>query len=264
MDNQPDKANVWIVDIETSPCIVLVWGLGKQYVTKDQLIKDWHIMMFRAKKLGAPASSMVKMETQNGNDMPLLKKLWDIFNEADVIITQNGKKFDEPKIKARMMLKGFSPYRPFRHHDTFEQNTDKEFTSHSLDYLSDKFCTKYKKLKHKLFAGLSLWKACLGIKISLNPDPKAWKEMGLYCDNDVLSDEELYLKTRGWSNSRAPSLYHNVSDINPKCRICGGKTHKRGVAWKNAKTQVQRIQCQGCGAWDSIAIPKVSPKKAAA
>lgn len=249
------ERNTWVIDIETSPLIVMVWSLGKQYVTKEQLLNDWHIMMFSAKRLGAPANSLIRMEARDGNDLPLLKKLWEIFNEAEVIISQNGKKFDEPKIKARMMIKGLQPYRAFKHFDTYEQNKDKEFTSHSLDYLTDKFCVKYKKLKHKLFAGLSLWKECLGIKIVLSPNPKAWKEMGTYCDYDVLSDEELYLNTRGWSKASAPAIYNEPA----MCGICGSKAQRRGTALKtNSKTVVHRTQCKNplCGKWGTEATAR--------
>lgn len=236
---------VWIIDIETSPCIVMVWGMGKQYVNIDQLIEDWHIMSFSAKRLNAPASEMVYMETRTKNDKALLKKLWKIFNEADVVITQNGKKFDEPKIKARMMLAGFKPYKPFEHHDTYLQNTDKEFTSHSLAYLSEKFCVKYKKLKHKKFAGLSLWKACLGAKVVLHPNPEAWKEMKKYNIHDVLSDEELYLKTRGWSKQKAPTIFEDV--VGRKCAYCG--TFKLVIDGYKIKglRKYKYMQCSACG-----------------
>ncbi len=240
------NAIAYVLDIETSGIIVTVWELGKQYVTKEQIIKDWHIMMFRAKKLGESPNKMIRMEAREGNDKELVKKLWEIFNEADVIITQNGKKFDIPKIRARMMLNGLKPYKPFKHHDTYEQNMDKEFTSHSLDYLTDKFCTKYKKLKHKLFSGLSLWKECLGIKITYNPNPKAWEEMGKYCDYDVLSDEELYLNTRGWAKNSAPAIVFD-NDINRQCKYCGElKLKKDGYTKKGLKT-FHYMQCTSCG-----------------
>lgn len=239
-----ENSNTWIIDIETSPLVVLVWELGKQFVSKEQLLSDWHIMMFRAKKLGAPAGSMIKMEARNGDDRPLLKKLWEIFDEAEFIISQNGKKFDEPKIKARMMIKGFKPYKPFRHFDTYEQNSDKEFTSHSLDYLTDKFCVKYKKLKHKLFAGLSLWKECLGIRVTLNPNPKAWVEMGKYCDNDVLSDEELYFNTRGWSKNSAPELFMGTDRT---CGNCGKCSLEKHGSYRTKKALYQRYLCKSCG-----------------
>jgi hypothetical protein len=237
--------NVWIIDIETSPCVVYVWGMGRQYVSVDQLIEDWHIMSFSAKRLGAPSSEVVYMETRTKNDKPLLKKLWQIFNSADVVITQNGKHFDEPRIKARMMLLGFKPYKSFEHHDTYLQNKDKEFTSHGLSYLSDKFCTKYKKLKHKKFSGLSLWKECLGTTISLHPNPEAWKEMKKYNVHDVLSDEELYIKTRGWSKQKAPTIYENVTGR--KCAYCGAfKLVVHGHKIKR-KAKFKYMQCRACG-----------------
>lgn len=232
-------AEVWLLDIETSPIIAMIWNLGKQYVSKEQMIEDWHIMAFTAKKLNAPVNSLIYMETRNGDDSKLLKKLWEIFNKADVVITQNGKKFDEPKIKARMMLNGLKPYKPFKHHDTFEQNKDKEFTSHSLDYLTDKFCTKYKKLKHKKYPGLSLWKECH------KGNPEAWAEMRKYNNYDVLSDEELYLNTRGWSKSSAPEIFYDTEDR--QCKYCGEfrlTLHSK----KRTKTKLyQRLQCQSCG-----------------
>lgn len=238
---------VWIIDIETSPLITMVWSLGQQYVSKDQLLEDWHIMAFSAKRLGAPANQLIYMETRNGNDLLLLKKLWEIFNEAKVVITQNGKKFDEPKIKARMMLAGLKPYKPFKHHDTYEQNKDKEFTSHSLDYLTDKFCTKYKKLSHKNYPGLSLWKECR------KGNPKAWAEMRKYNNWDVLSDEELYLNTRGWSKKSAPVVYSGAGE----CPSCGSTTVKK-EGWNMTKMyKVQQMSCKNCGKWFSGKKEKV-------
>ena len=242
------EKNIWILDIETSPLVVLVWRLGKQFVNPGQVIQDWHIMSFSAKRLGAPASSMVYMETRNGHDKALCKKLWQIFNEADVLITQNGVKFDEPMIRARMMLHGMQPYKPFKHHDTYKENIKAEFTSHSLAYLSSKFCKKYKKLKHKVFEGLSLWKECLGYKVSFNPNPKAWAEMRKYNNYDVLSDEELYLNTRGWSTKTAPSMYDGDDRV---CRYCGKhsliKQTKKFDSTLKKKFYWMQCQSTGCG-----------------
>ena len=35
------------------------------------------------------------------------------------------------------------------------------FTSNKLEYMTDKLCKKYKKLKHGKYAGFELWKECL-------------------------------------------------------------------------------------------------------
>lgn len=237
-----NTAKVLIVDIETSPIIAMVWGLGKQYLSQENMLEDWYIMSFSAKWLGDPASRMVYMEARDRNDKPLLKKLWELFNEADIVVTQNGQKFDEPKIKARMMLQGFKPYKPFLHHDTYLQNSDKEFTSHSLAYLTSKFCTKYKKLKHKEFPGFSLWRECRG------GNPKAWAEMRKYNNYDTLSTEELYLNTRGWSKKKAPSIL--TGDIEERqCRYCGEfRCTKEGLD-RTVKKVFIRLQCQACGKW---------------
>lgn len=241
--------NTLVLDIETSPLVALIWRTGKQYVGPENVIEDWHIMSFTAKwlKPHKDADKLIYLETRDKNDRPLLEKLWELFNSADVVITQNGKSFDEPMIRARMMLHGFQPYKPFKHHDTYIQNKDKAFTSHSLAYLSDKFCTKYKKLKHKMFSGLSLWKECLGIKITYNPNPKAWAEMRKYNNYDVLSTEELYLKTRGWSKDNAPAVFEGTDER--LCKYCGEyrlvKDNKKFNIKKQRKFYWMR--CTACG-----------------
>lgn len=238
-----DQPKTLILDIETAPLVALVWGLGQQFVSKEQILEDWFIMNFSAKWLGEPESSLIKMSTKGSNDKPLLKVLWKLFNEAEIVISQNGKKFDEPKVRARMMLNGFKPYKPFLHFDTFLNNRHSEFTSHSLDYLSDKFCKKYKKLKHKDFPGLSLWKECLGMEIRYRPNPKAWDEMRKYNDHDVLSTEELYINTRAWAPRTATPIYREG------CSTCSkGPLQKRGIERLKAGSY-QRLQCQNCGKW---------------
>ena len=48
--------------------------------------------------------------------------------------------------------------------------------------MTDKLCTKYKKLVKRKFNGFELWKECLADNI------EAWKDMETYNKYDVLSD----------------------------------------------------------------------------
>lgn len=58
--------------------------------------------------------------------------------------------------------------------------------------MTDKFCKKYKKLKHKKFPGHELWKECL------KGNKEAWNEMRKYNIHDVLATEELYNVLKQW------------------------------------------------------------------
>lgn len=232
---------VLTLDVETSPLTAYVWGIREQHLSLANIVKEWHIMCWSAKWLGDPASKLIYRETRNGDDKEILKPLWDLLDEADVVISQNGEAFDEPKIQARMMEHGFKPYKPVKHHDTYKQLKNKAFTSHKLESLTDKFCKKYKKLKHKKFPGMSLWHECL------KGNKDAWMEMRKYNEYDVLSTEELYLNTRGWSNTKAPVIISQTADR--LCRYCGAfslvvNKYKFSIT---SKKREPYMNCTSCG-----------------
>src|SRR5216684_4613408 len=91
------KQRVLVLDIETSPLLVYVWNLKDQYVGLNQVVQDWHIMAWSAKWLNEPASSIQYYDQKNlkiGDDLPILRPLWQLLDKADIVITQNGKAFD--------------------------------------------------------------------------------------------------------------------------------------------------------------------------
>jgi hypothetical protein len=239
---------VLVLDIETSPLLVYVWNLKDQYVGLNQMIQDWHIIAWSAKWLGEPASAIKYYDQRNlkvGNDLPILRPLWKLLNQADIVLTQNGKAFDAKKINARFMLHGMKPPRPYKHLDTYLiAKKAASFTSHSLEYLSERFCTKYKKLSHAKFPGLSLWAECL------KGNRAAWDEMKTYNIHDVLATEEFYEKIKAWAPATDPKPFHSPN-TSGRCRTCGenGRMTKRGYTFK-LKSKYQRLQCQECGGWD--------------
>jgi RNase H-like protein len=246
------EPKVLILDIETSPLLVYVWDLKDQYVGLNQIVKDWDIMAWSAKWLGEPANA-IKYYDRRGKstDYHILWPLWKLLNCADIIITQNGKAFDAKKINARFMLHGMPPPKPYKHLDTYLiAKNAAAFTSHSLEYLTEKFCTKYKKLSHPKFPGLSLWKECLNDNIA------AWNEMKLYNIHDVLSTEEFYNKIKAWAPQNAPKLY-NLDFLSRQCRICGVKGQ---IEFRGYEKTKRIVHCKACGKWDTWPMPKKGKK----
>jgi len=229
---------VLILDIETSPMLVYVFGLKDQNIGLNQVKEDWHIMAWSAKWLDADLIIYHDMRNDK-TDKRILKVLWNFLDAADIVITQNGQSFDIPKINARFILHGMKPPSPVKHLDTYRiAKKVFEFTSNKLEYLTDKLCTKYKKLSHSQFPGMSLWTECLKGNMT------AWDEMKKYNTHDVLSTEELYNKLKAWTPLSMPSVYNNGA-----CSACGAfKLQKRGVERK-AKLMYQRLHCQACGKW---------------
>jgi hypothetical protein len=239
------KPKVLILDVETAPIMGYVWGLWENNLGLNQIKKDWHILSFAAKWLDEPESKVIYHDQRGKknveNDSKLLKKVWKLLNSCDILITQNGKAFDEKKLNARFIMNGMSPPAPYKSIDTLRIAKKRfGFTSNKLEYLTDKLCTKHKKSKHAKFSGFELWKECMAGNL------EAWEEMRTYNIKDILSLEELYKKLQPWDNSISFSLYSDEEDA--KCNCGSDEFHKRGFSYTKT-SKYQRFQCQGCGGW---------------
>lgn len=235
---------VLLFDIETAPILGYVWGLWDNNVALNQIHSDWHILSWSAKWLGDSSNKIMYMDQRKAknieDDSTLLEGIWELLDQADIVITQNGKSFDQKKLQARFVLSGMKPPSSYRHIDTFVlAKKHFAFTSNKLEYMSSKLCTKYKKLKTKQFQGFDLWKACI------SGNHKAWKEMEKYNKHDVLALEELYTKLIPWDNSINFNVY---SDSTISSCTCGSKAKlvKYGFAYSNM-AKYQRYQCSKCG-----------------
>jgi len=237
-----------VFDIELAPMTAYVWQRRDVNIALNMIQKDWSVIAWSAKWLGDPASKIIYYDQRNakdvGNDKAILKPLWKLLDEADVVITQNGKNFDSPKLNARFIMYGWAPPSPYKHLDTYQiVRRVAKFTSNKLEYLTEKLCTKYKKLAHSKFPGMSLWNECLAGNMA------AWDEMKRYNIHDVLATEELYDKVKAWAPQAMPSAFY-VKDTSTECHTCGrnDKMRRKGIEMTK-RGPAQKYQCQGCGAW---------------
>lgn len=233
-----------VLDIETSPIQSRHWSLWQQNISLSQIMDEWTVLSFCNKWLGEKAIEYKDTAGRDDirDDSELLARLWEILDEADFVVAQNGKKFDLKKIKARMVMAGLPPFSPIIVIDTLLiAKAEFGFTSNKLEWMTQHL-TKAKKLKHKAFPGFDLWNACL------DDDPKAWAEMKKYNIMDVVSLEELYLVLRGWATGH-PNVAAFFPGEEARCPKCGStKLTEKG----RAHTQVgeyKRFLCGGCGGY---------------
>jgi len=233
-----------VLDIETLPIVAEVWDIWDQNIGLNQIVEDWTVGAWAAKWLHAPASEMMYMDQRNieniRDDKALLRIIWELLDAADIVITQNGKKFDIKKLNTRFILNGMLPPSSFRQIDTLViAKKIGAFTSNKLEYLTDKICTKYKKLKHTKYPGHLLWRECR------KGNRDAWEHMERYNKHDVLSTEELYTKLQAWDQSINFKVY---GDFKQRVCNCGStKVEKKGFAYTSTG-KYQRYICLECGA----------------
>lgn len=248
---------ILVLDIETAPITAYTWGLFDTVIGLNQIKKDWHLLAWAAKWLGEPASKVMYMDNRDekeiSDDRRILKGLIRLLNQADVVVTQNGEKFDLKKINSRAVINGFPPIKPCASTDVLKEGR-KVFghTSHKLEYVADKINKKYKKLKHEKYPGFDLWKAIL------DGDRRAWREMEVYTKHDVLSTEEYYQTIQGWIATQAISSFHD--DAKMRCRCGSTNLIKEGFAYTPAG-KYQIYNCKDCGKWPRSPINLLSAEK---
>jgi hypothetical protein len=169
-----------------------------------------------------------------------LTELWALLDEADVVITQNGKHFDQRKVQAKFLEYEFQPHSSYKHVDTkVESQRLFGFPSHKLEYMTEKINKKYKKLKHKKFPGHELWTECLRGNL------EAWNEMQVYNVHDVLALEEFFNHIAPWGININFNVFHDEEEHICKC---GSKEHAKNGFYRTNMGKFQKYKCKSCGA----------------
>jgi len=230
---------ILIFDIETAPMLVHVWNCGEQRININQIEKDWFILSWSAKWLFDSEvihDVVTGKEARNRNDKRIVKHLWKLIDEADIIMAHNLMNFDRKKANTRFLKYGLNHPSPYKTIDTL-QIARREFkvSSNKLDYLC-----KFLGLNVKTGTGFDLWKECM------NGNKESLKKMDRYCQNDVKILEELYLKLRPYIHGHPNcGLYMDTDDI--VCPNCGSNDLRWGNIYRTGASRYKVARCE-CGA----------------
>lgn len=233
---------ILIIDIETAPLMTTVWGVFKQRIPLENIQKEWFILSWSAKYLfdyEIMSDVLTPEEAVRNDDSRILKSIWNLIDEADIIIGHNVKKFDLRKLNARFIINDLMPPHPYRVIDTLlECKKYFAFTGYNLDYIN-----KILGNKGKIHTSYKLWLKCI------SGDNDALKTMEKYNKNDVLITEDLYVAIRGWMKSHPNiALYYNEIE-EEKCPTCGNKN----LDWKGYYyTTVGRFKSGRCNTCNAI------------
>jgi DNA polymerase elongation subunit (family B) len=237
----PTLPKILIFDIETSPIEAYVWGLYDQNIGINQIINDWFIITWSAKWLFSPtviSHRLSKKEAIKKDDKRIVKELWKLIDEADIVVAHNGDAFDIKKMKARFLKFGLTYPSPYKSVDTLKiARREFKITSNKLDYLC-----KYVGLPAKIdTGGFDLWKDCL------NGNEEALLKMDTYCQNDVRILEDIYIKLRPYMHNHPNvGLYMETED--DVCPSCGSNNLKWGYVYSTISNQYQSAKCE-CGTY---------------
>jgi hypothetical protein len=238
--NSTKQPKILLLDIETAPCQGTFWKPGHRIsIGYENITKDWFIICWSARWLFSDQTMgecVTSQEALAADDNRILRVLWNLMEQADILVGHNISGFDLPKINTRMMLNDIMPPSPSIVLDTLSAAQHHSFSSNRLDYLA-KLVTRKGKIKTEY----DLWKRCL------LGDQEALDYMIKYCKEDSLLLEEVYLFLRPWMRNHPNlALMADVKEL-----TCGVCLHPGMVEIGNYYTGVNSYssyRCPNCGA----------------
>lgn len=172
----------------------------------------------------------------------MLQTLWELLNEADALVSWNGRGFDSRHAKREFIEAGMTPPSPTKEIDLMVAVKNQfKAPSNKLDYWAQNLGIG----KKKDTGGFQLWLDCMA------GDDTAWKRMIRYQKQDVNLLVELYDKLLPWiPNHPNRAVYDSIPN---GCIACGSPDHLQKRGFQPTTTGLyQRYQCAGsggCGKW---------------
>lgn len=232
-------------DIETAPILAHVWSMWPNYVSLNQIQEDWYMLSWSAKWLGGETiyhDNLARHEETFAadaiDDEVIIRSLYDMIEEADIIIGHNVKKFDNKKFKARCLKHDLKPMSSYVMIDTLTiAKQEFALTSNKLDWLAT-YLGFENKVSHE---GHTLWTKCM------SGDMDAWATMEEYNDYDVVLLEDVYMKIRHWYRLH-PNVAVYYEDFEVRCTTCGSTDLVETDTFKYTNlSKFNEVSCNDCG-----------------
>lgn len=235
---------ILLYDIETAPNVVRTWGVYEQNAL--EVLEDWYIISFSWKWADEKTAHVLALpdfplyKKQPKNDRELVKKLWELFDEADIIIAHNGDQFDYKKAQSRFIKQKLKPHKPVIKIDT------KKLAKRNFGFASNKLDELGRELgigRKEQTGGYSLWRRCLA------GDLRAWAIMKRYNKQDVVLLEQVWLALSPYSDNQPNRNVWKTGG--PECcprPSCGGPLKKMGFRYTLTQ-KYRQYSCTVCGAY---------------
>lgn len=141
---------VLFLDNETKPLLVHTWGLRDLNVGLNQIIEDAAIIgvghRFAEQKRASYTSvwDLAHDGDEPYNGVPyqghalMLKKVWGLLDEADIVVGWNSTGFDVPWLNGEFVKAGMTPPSPFREIDLYRvAKRNFRWPSYKLQYAAE-------------------------------------------------------------------------------------------------------------------------------
>lgn len=227
-------ARILTIDIERLPGVAYAWEPKTRYIPARNFIQWPRLLCFSARWYG---ERNFIFEAEWNDRERMIKRSWELYDEADIVVTYNGVRFDNKHLKSDWVSAGMAPPTPWKDLDLFMQvKKHFGFESKSLDSVTRRLGRPGKETFYDMEAA---WAAIEG-------DKDAQKKLEEYNHGDVELTEWLHDRLTGWMPS-AP--FKGSFEGGKGCNQCGSTdlTLLEDKKYRAVLLDYSLYRCDVCG-----------------
>lgn len=228
-------SRILVLDIERLPGLAPVW---------DQKTRFIHVSSWRR------LPSLLCFAAQWYDKRPVLfhsvwddgregqaQAAWDLLDQADVIVTFNGKRFDLPHLKGEFAALGMQPPSPWRNVDLYQIARPLfGYESKSLQHLAERLGVPGKHGHYDMRQA----------EAAVSGDTRAQAALARYNRQDVRSTLAVYDAMRPWIPNH-PHIGQTSSET-LTCPNCGSTNLTPNGSYRAQVVEYAQYRCAHCGA----------------
>lgn len=247
------QARILVYDIETSPNLSYHFGIWNQNIRTENIVKPWCILTWSAKWLfedEVMSDKITSEEVEDRNDERVVRSLWSLLDEADIVIAHNAKKFDNKVANARFLKYGIQPPSFYETIDTLVHS--RKAFKHDSNRLDD-IC-KFLGFDGKMETPQGLWRE------AVEGDEAAIALMDEYCQQDVRILEDVYVALRAWIKPH-PNIGLLEDTQGTTCPHCGSNNLVPDGDYRTYVNVYDNFRCNDCHGTSRSRVSSLSKQK---
>lgn len=240
------RSRILVVDVETQRAVVETFSIFRPFIHIDRILVPTRLLCFAAKWIDDDDVIFKSAWVDNDEDayLRMLKSLYDLFNEADYIVSWNGDRFDMQWVESELGRLSLGRPSPYKSIDLIKTNK-KWFKGGQMSMKLDWSCRQWLKDEKVHHAGTDLWH---DIRHGTREEQRAARRlMKEYNIKDTLLTERMYHRYLPWLPI---NLALDCEDDGiMRCTKCKSQNLKKdGVKYYRTNASLFQIwRCKDCG-----------------
>lgn len=240
---------VLFLDIETAPSLGFYWSLWSNPM-QSMIIKRQHMIGWSAKWMFDSeiySQIMTPKEVDDRNEKKIIKAIWDLVDDADIVVGHNAKAFDMRHLNARFIENGMPKPSSYLIIDTLKHCRKAfKWESYRLDFIGREIFG----IEGKMETPKKLWFDAVNAPYlrkggTREKQKEALEIMEEYNKEDIRLLEDVYFLVRPYINPH-PNLSLFVDDGSELCPVCTSKNYETVSEYSTYVNIFPECRCKDC------------------